>query len=186
MSFPCRWLLGLLEFHFLCYKNLQSNCSLPGFHFSWDPQLPKLSLIQGSREVNYPAFHLSFCPAETQSCPRVTEGILSTLSSSLSYPWIIIWHPPVCRNPCFVYWVWLKAPQAFLNYRGHTTFHGAHQLDYFLSYLWDSEKGVPSGFVAGVFVTSHSALAETKALNSTLPLCSASQTSGIIFSSQTF
>lgn len=55
-----------------------------------------------------------------------------------------------------------------------------------LSYLWDSEKGVPSRFVPGVFVTSHSALAKTKALNRTLPLCLASQTSGIIFSSQTF
>lgn len=179
MSFSCHWLLGLLEFHFLCYRNLLSNCPCLA---STSLEIHSCPLIRGSREVNSPAFHLSLLYWWDSELffldhwgPFLHFVILSVIFLDYNLT------PTRLQEPVFCLLSLTQSTSSlFTLQRSYPISLGTSAG--LLSYLWDSEKGVPSGFVPGVFVTSHSALAKKKALNRTLPLCSASQTSGIIFS----
>ena len=78
-----------LEFHFLCYGILGSNCSPPGLHFIWDSCQSPLWHHQGEG-INSPAFDLSFllcfCPDKSQNCfSWGHRGPLALLSSPVCH-----------------------------------------------------------------------------------------------------
>ena len=148
-----------LEFHFLCYGILGSNCSLPGLHFIWDSCQSPLWHHQGEG-INSPAFDLSFllcfCPDKSQNCFSWGHWGLSLcflLLSVTSLDYGLLALKPACRVLCFVCWVWPKAPQACLNPRGqislpnpHAPFHWAVPLQCFFIYLCALRGGSPLRF----------------------------------------
>lgn len=146
MSFFCCWLLGLLSLHFLCYGNLWQELFPAWLILLLRHTVAKTlsdTIPQGSRELNSPAFDLSFllcfCPDKSQSLSSWGHGG----PFSLSHPWITgFLFSFVCGSPCFVCWPWPKVPQVYWNYRGHiclpkssAPFHWANQLELFLVYL---------------------------------------------------
>ena len=148
MSPACPWLFGDLNFTF-CVMESWAVTAPSLVYTSFETVAKALSDTTREKELILLPLIFPFCSVFVLTRARtvflgVTEGLLLCLLllsvTSLDYGLLAL--KPACSIPCFVCWVWPKAPQACLNPRGQiylpnprAPFHWATPLECFFIYL---------------------------------------------------